>query len=192
VSPDGDLASRRTLLRGAGRRLAGGTALLLAGCGTSSAERKSVKTVPLVVRQADVELFNHSLDLERRTIAAYIAGIPLLGGAQAKSAKQFLGQELEHAGELLALIAAAGGKAIPRAPSYDLGHPRNARQVLALLHGLESRQIATYLDAISSLSPGPVRASVASILANDAQHVSILNLALGDSPTPAPFVTGRE
>jgi len=191
VSPE-KCASRRALLRGAGTTLAVGAFGVLAGCGSSSAGRASVKKVPLVVRQADVTIFNRSLYLERHAIAAYVAGIPLLNASEAKVAKQFLNQELEHAGELLGLIAAAGGKPIPRAPSYDLGHPRNAREVFALLHGLEGNQIATYLDAIPRLSPGPVRAAVASILANDAQHVSILRLELGDSPAPAAFVTGRE
>jgi hypothetical protein len=191
VSPE-DRASRRALLRGAGATLAVSAFGVLAGCGTSSAGRKSVKQVPLVTRQADVQLFNRSLHLERRAIAAYIAGIPLLNASQAKVATQFLNQELAHAGELLGLIAAAGGKAIRRAPSYDLGHPRTAQEVLTLLDGLEGNQIAAYLDAIPRLSPGPVRAAVASILANDAQHVSILRLELGSSPAPAAFVTGRE
>jgi Ferritin-like domain len=187
-----DRASRRALLRGAGTTLAVSAFGVLAGCGRSSAGRASVKQVPLAVRQADVRIFNRSLYLERRAIAAYVAGIPLLNASEATVATQFLNQELAHAGELLGLIHAAGGKAIPRAPSYDLGHPRNAQEVFTLLHGLEGNQIAAYLDAIPRLSPGPVRAAVASILANDAQHVSILRLELGSSPAPAPFVTGRE
>jgi hypothetical protein len=172
--------------------LAGSAVVGLAGCGRSSPAHDAVTTVPQAIRQTDVELFNRSLDLERRSIAAYTAGIPLLRGTEAKAAKQFLGQEMEHAGELLALIHAAGGTAIPRVASYDLGHPRTAREVLALLHRFESRQIAAYLDAIPKLSPGLVRGAVASILANDAQHVSVLRLGLGSSPAPTPFVTGRE
>jgi bacterioferritin (cytochrome b1) len=191
VSPE-VCASRRALLRGAGVTLAGGAGWLIAGCSGSSVTRTAVEKVPLRTRRADVGLFNRSLDLERQAIAAYTAGIPVLSGADAMAAKQFLSQELQHAGELLALIAAAGGKPIPRAPSYDLGHPRTARDVLALLNTLENRQIAAYVDAIPRLSPGSVRASVASILANDAQHVSILNVALGTPGAPDAFVTGRE
>ena len=51
--------------------------------------------------------------------------------------------------------------------------------MLALLHRLERAQIAAYLDAIPQLSPGPVRAAVASILANDAQHLAVLRLTQG-------------
>jgi hypothetical protein len=184
--------SRRALLRGAGTALAGGAALLLGGCGRSSPERTAVKKQPRAVRAADVAILNQTLALERRSIAAYTAGIPLLSGSDAKAATQFLSHELQHAGELLALIKAAGGKAIPRAPSYDLGQPGDAHEMLDLLHGLETIQIAAYLDAIPKLSPGPVRAAVASILSNDAQHVAILRLALGRTPAPAAFVTGRE
>jgi len=183
--------SRRALLGGVGVTVAGGAVVLLTGCGGSSPAPAAVKTVPVRVRQIDVGIFNRSLHLERRSIAAYTAGIPLLTGSVAKAAEQFLSQELAHAGELLGLIHAAGGTPIPRAPSYELGHPRTAAQVLSLLEQLENQQLAAYLDAIPRLSPGPVRASVASILANDAQHVSILRMALGSSPASAAFVTGR-
>ncbi len=188
----GSRAPRRTLLQHAGTTLAGGAVLLVAGCGRSSPERTSVKKVPRRIREADVAILNRSLALERRSIAAYTAGIPLLSGSDAKAAVQFLSHELQHAGELLALIKAAGGKAIPRAPSYDLGHPTSPQEVLGLLDVLEGNQIAAYLDAIPNLSPGPVRAAVASILSNDAQHVTILRLALGRSPAPSPFVSGQE
>jgi hypothetical protein len=165
--------------------------LVLAGCGSRS-KHPSLKQAPAPVRRVDVEILNQSLELERRTVEAYIAGIPLLDRSDAKAAKQFLNEELQHTGELLSLIKAAKGKAIPRAASYDLGHPRDGGEVLALLHELERRQIAGYLDAIPRLSPGPVRAAVATILANDAQHVSILRLAQGAAPAPSAFVTGTE
>ena len=58
-----------------------------------------------------------------------------------------------------------------------------------LLHQLESTQIAGYLRAIPRLSPGPLRAEVASVLANDAQHISILRLAQDANPLPSAFVT---
>jgi hypothetical protein len=64
--------------------------------------------------------------------------------------------------------------------------------VLALLHSLESVQIANYLAVIPKLAPGPVRAAVASILANDAQHIAILRLAQGEPALPSAFVTGMQ
>ena len=186
-------ASRRSLLSGAGMTLAGAGALAISACGhKSKSGRQSVKKLPRSIQLHDVELLGRALELERRTVAAYTAGIPLLTRPDAKTAKQFLNEELQHTGELLGLIKAAGGKLIAPAASYDIGHPTDGSGVLALLHELERAQIAAYLSAIPELVPGPVRAAVASILANDAQHVAILRLAQGLSPAPSAFVTGSE
>jgi hypothetical protein len=192
VSTEGG-APRRELLAGAGSALAAGAALGLAGCGGNKhVPRQAVKTAPRHIRRRDVRLLNAALALERRTIAAYTAGIPLLEHRDQKAAKQFLNEELQHTGELLGLIKAADGIAPPRADSYDIGHPRDAAGVLALLHELERAQIAGYVKAVSKLSPGPVRAAVASILCNDAQHISFIRLMQGTTPVPSAFVTGSE
>jgi Ferritin-like domain len=191
VTEDG--ASRRSLLSGAGVTLGTAAALVLAGCGgRTDPGPAAVKKVPPPIQELDVRILGRLLELERRTVAAYTAGIPLLGRPAARAARQFLGEELQHTGELLSLIKAAGGPPVPRAASYDLGHPRNEAEVLALLHGLERAQIVAYLDAIPRLSPGQVRAAAASVLANDAQHIAILRLAQGLPPTPSAFVTGNE
>src|SRR5262249_31622355 len=79
-----------------------------------------------------------------------------------------------------------------RQASYDLGHPTDDQQVLALLHGLERRQVASYLDAVPRLEPGPVRAAAATILTSDAQHIALLRMAQGMVPAPTAFVTGNE
>jgi hypothetical protein len=192
VTADGG-APRRELLAGAGATVAAGAAMALAGCGNHAhVPKHAMKTAPPPVRRRDVSILNGALYLERRTVAAYTAGIPLLSRSQAKACKQFLNEELEHTGELLGLIKAAKGVAIPRAPSYDIGHPANGAAVLALLHELERAQIAGYLAAIPKLSPGPLRSAVASILASDAQHIAILRLEQGENPLPSAFVTGRE
>jgi hypothetical protein len=137
-------------------------------------------------------MLSAALALERRTVAAYVAGIPLLSRVDAKGAKDFLNEELEHTGELLSLIKAAGGTAPDRADSYDIGHPRDQAGVLALLHSLERLQIASYLRWIPRLSPGPVRAAVSTILACDAQHIAILRAAQGQPALVSAFVTGNE
>jgi hypothetical protein len=190
VTDEDGASSRRALLGGAGAALAGVGAFGLAGCGKkASTGRKAVKKAPPAVAHRDVEILVSALALERRTVAAYVAGIPLLSHKQAKMAKQFLGEELEHTGELLSLIKAAGGTAPPRSDSYDIGHPRDQGGVLAVLQSLEALQIANYLRSIPHLAPGPVRAAVATILADDAQHISILRLAQGENPVPTAFVT---
>jgi hypothetical protein len=145
------------------------------------------------VKLADLQILDHLLRLERWTVAAYIASIPLLRRPRARAAKQFLNEELEHTGELLSLIKSAGGrKGPPRAASYPLGHPRDEQQVLALLHGLERAQLTAYLAAIPRLAPGSVRAAAASILASDSQHIAILRMMQGVPALPSAFVTGTE
>jgi hypothetical protein len=42
------------------------------------------------------------------------------------------------------------------------------------------------------VTPGSTRATLASIVANDAQHVSVLRLSLKRGPIPSAFVTGHE
>lgn len=180
--------SRRGLLRAAG---AGLTAAIVAGCGGSSSIRAQVHNSEPVLN-TDVGLLNHLLQLEHLAIAAYTAGTPLLDPATVKAGRLFLNDELFHAGSLAGWIKAAGGTPIKPEPSFDLGHPRNSQEVLALLHEVEALQIAAYLDALPNLAPTVIRRSVAAILANDAQHVAVVRAALGQPAVPSPLVTGRE
>jgi hypothetical protein len=188
VSDDG-ASSRRALLTGTGTALAGG-ALALAGCGSVDTGKKAVKQTSMPVRQRDIEILGRALELERRTVAAYIACIPLLTRPERKACRQFLNEELQHTGELASLIKAAGSKAAPRADSYALGHATDGPSAFALLHSLEALQISSYLKWIPRLSPGPVRAAVASILTVDAQHLAMVRVMQNQDPVPGPFTTG--
>jgi Ferritin-like domain len=182
-----DVRDRRGLLQAA---VAGTGAALLAGCGSKSLHEQLGRAPD--VAASDVELLNRLIDAEHLTIAAYTAGIPLLSPSAVRPAKRFLEQETAHAAGLAALVKSAGGKGNAPAPSYDLGHPRSAAEVLRLFHRTETAQLAAYVDVIPQLQPGPVRAQAAGYLANDAQHVTVLRSMLGEPALPSPFVTGRE
>jgi len=184
--PEGDPSSRRGVLRAAGAAAGG---LLVTACGHASLKALVHNSAPLL--NTDVELLNHLLDLEHWAIAAYTAGTPLLPPAVVKAGQLFLNDELSHAGALAGLVKAAGGKPGKPAASYPLGHPRSSDDVLKLLHDIENRQLTAYLSAVTVLEPGFVKASVASILANDAQHVAVLRAALHRPAVPSPFETGR-
>ena len=187
--------SRRALLARAGAGLAGVSALILDGCGgTAATAQQTATTTPDSPTAAarDIAILTRALELERRTVSAYVAGIPLLPRPLAQAAQQFLSEELEHTGELIALIKTSGGQASPRANSYPLGHPTTADQVIALLHTLETMQIDYYLRSIPRLSPGSTRAAAATILTVDSQHVTMLRLTQGETPVPSAFVTGAE
>ncbi len=187
-------ASRRALLARAGAGVAGLGALALAGCGGGGAATAETTTTALPPAQSarDIAILSRGLELERRTVAAYVAGIPLLPRPLAQAARQFLSEEIEHTGELISLIKASGGQANPRANSYPLGHPTTAGEVIALLHTLEREQIAFYLQSIPRLTPGPTRSGAATILTVDSQHVTMLRLIQGQTPVPSPFVTGAQ
>jgi len=195
VTPDG-APSRRALLSGAGAALAGVGAMALAGCGSASTAATSAdapRPLSPAVARDDVAILTQALSLERRTVTAYVAAIPLLPRTASQAAKQFLSAELEHAGTLIGLIRAAGGIAPPRADSYPFRNPpTTADGVLTLLHALETQQIGLYLRAIPRLSPGPIRAAVSTILTVDSQHLTLLRLQQGQTPVPGPFVTGDE
>ncbi len=163
----------------------------LTACGHSAVHPRVSTSAK--VPSADIDLLYGLLDLEYETVAAYEAGIPLLDSASAVDAQQFLHHELSHVGEMAGLLRQAGIKKPPGPRgAYDLGHPRTSAEVLALLHRLEAAQLAAYLHAIPLLASGPVRVAVASVFANDAQHVAVLRERLHRAPAPAAFVTGRE
>ena len=184
------------MLRAAGVGLAGGAALLVAACGGSHSSSSQATTTTTtsgpVPNTLDAALLNRLLDLEHMGIAAYTAGIPLLSPAGRKDGQLFLTQELSHAGELAGLVNQAGGKPHKGRETYNFGHPRTEEDVLRLLHKIERAQINAYLDAIPKVSLGSTRAALAAVLANDAQHISVLRLSLGRRPIPTALVTGHE
>ena len=176
---------------------------LLAGGGVAAAaafegctRKPSPSNVPLSKHTAgapaDARLLNDLLASERFAIAAYAAGLPLLGRDAARTAKQFLGQEIAHADELEGLIRQAGGKLGQPPAFYDLGNPQGEREVLELLHRAERAQVAAYGRAIPLLEPPRLRAAAAAILANDAQHLAVMRAQLGAAPVPGAFVGAAE
>jgi len=182
----GAASSRRALLKLAGDT----TAAAIAGCGSGSSSKTHTRTQPSPANQVDIQLLNSALDLEYRAIALYTAAVPVLSGRAHAAAKLFLEQELAHASTMMGYIALAGGKPHKQRSSYDFGHPRGARGIFAVAARLEQAQIANYLNAVTQLSLPRMRAAVASVLANDAQHLSVAMLTLGRNPISSAFVTG--
>jgi Ferritin-like domain len=174
------LRSRRALLAGAGVA----ATVALAGCGGKPL-REKIRSGGAKVPPEDAATLNALLDVENFGIAAYAAGIPLLSSTGSTTAKWLLGQELAHAAELEALIKAAGAKPHKLAATYNLGDPRTATEALALLERAEHAQLHAYLEKIPTLSDGHVRAAIATISANDAQHLAVLRSSGGQMPTQA-------
>jgi hypothetical protein len=194
VTQPGEGQSRRGWLGGAAAAVG---AVVVTACGGSAGSAKTDSTndqtgtsVNKNASPRDIELLTAALELERRTVEAYVASIPLLSKVNAKAAQGWLSAEIQHTGELIGLIGQAGGKAQPRANSYDIGPmPSDQADTLALLASLEQLQIVHYLKIIPELEVATARASVASILSSDAQHVALLRFAQGKPAVPSAFLT---
>jgi hypothetical protein len=186
----GAASSRRALLTGAAA--VAGSALLSA-CGSASVPGPPVVPVrrptPEQARQ-DTPILLQAIALERRTVAAYTAAVPLLRPAEKLWATAFLNEELEHVGEVITLLRLAGTKVPDPAGSYAIGHPHDAAGALRVLDQLEALQLEQWMRWIPRLSAGTMRAAAASIVANDAQHLAALRGALGRPPLASAFVAG--
>jgi rubrerythrin len=168
----------------------GAGAVLLSGCGGA---RPRPRTAPVLPQHSDVELINAALAVEQRAIALYEPSVPLLTGVAKQAASLFLGQELEHAGELRKLVTQAGSRPHNPKPHYDFGSPRGPRHLMTLLHELERQQIAAYLWAIPRLSSPELRQILGSIMANDAQHVLVWGAEIQpNAAVPGPFLSATE
>lgn len=194
MNQERDHASRRQLLGGAGAALAAVASLALEGCGASGASDGSNTAAAGGREHAgsphDVGLLSAALELERRTVDAYVACVPLLDHHLAKAVSEWLSEELQHTGKLITLIRQAGGTAASRANSYDIGpRPHGQAQTLRLLAGFEQLQLSFYLRTLPRFEQGSIRAAVASIYANDAQHLSLLRLVQDRAAVPSAFVT---
>ena len=184
-----DPQSRRRFFRMSGVSVAGASAVFLAAC--SDDTKNPVKAGEDESDQADVEILNSALDLELMAVAAYKAGAARLRGERLAIVKVFLEQEQEHADGLAAAVRDADGKPNRAKSAYDFPALRSESDVLRFAIDLENTAIAAYIDALPKLSENDLRATAASIITNEAEHVSVLLDALGREPVPAAFVTGR-
>lgn len=182
--------TRRRFLRTSGIGAVAGSALLLGACADDT-KSPLADTLPDESDDADVELLNLALDLELEAVAAYKAAAGILRGDALQAAKLFVEQEQEHAAGLTAAIKDAGGTPNRARPSYDFPRLRSQEGALRFAIELEDTAIAAYIDLLPKLGQGDLRATAAAIVANEAEHVAVLRLALGEEPVPAAFVLGR-
>jgi bacterioferritin (cytochrome b1) len=187
-------ATRRAFLRAAGVSGVGGSAVLLTACGGKS----KPATGPTLTAAAsnpntDVDVLNAALDLENTAIAIYTAASKRLTGDALRVGKAFLNHEMAHADGITRAIQQVGGT--PNQPKNDysaaLGHPKSQADVLRLAEAFENTVVAAYLDAIPKLTEPKLRQTLASILTDEAEHISVLRTALGLSPVPTAFVRGK-
>ncbi len=171
----------------------GALAVTLAACGTAvhnhSANR--LRSLPGRERAELIVLLNRVLAADQEAIFAYTFAGPLLSHRAQRADARFLGDVNTHAGVLRALITRAGGRPHSPRASYPLGDPRTEAQVLDMLRELEQGQIELDVSVLPRLASPWARTVLASILANDAQHMAVLRSAAHLVPLQGAFVGGE-
>jgi len=186
--------SRRTFLGAAGAGIGGTSAVLLAACGTG----EDASTAVGGSIEEDIDLLNGALELEQSAVVAYARGAKLLSGGALEFAELFAGQEAEHAEALERLIEELGGTPAEERPEEDyadelgLDKLRSADDMLRFAVDLENTAVATYTDAVAKLSSPDARRKAFAIVANEAEHLSVLLGELGEPQVPDAFVTGSQ
>lgn len=179
----------------------------LAGCGgggssgapaasapapTGTATDVSTPT-PSVQQSADGALLDKVLARQEAAVAAYAKVAPALPPRLARMAAYFRAQEQEHVDAVLKAMRGLGVAAEPTAEPLEPGELRSVRDRLEFLYEVESATIDEELSAISKLEASWPRSLLASTVANQAQHLTLLRRALGAPPLaqiPVPFEDG--
>jgi hypothetical protein len=165
---------------------------LLAGCGGGGT---SASTVAAVSSQGspDAVLLDKVLARQEAAADAYSKVISGLSPALGKRALYFRRQEEEHIDATIKALRGLDAPAEPTVEPIEPGELKSEREVLDFLYEVESATIDEELSAISKLEAAWPRSLLASTVANQAQHLTLLRQALGAGPLGSaalPFENG--
>jgi Ferritin-like domain len=208
-------APRVVVARGRGRRglaaVAATLALLvvLAGCGgagssgtaraagtspTSEGTARDVSTPTQSSQQSpDAALLDKVLARQEAAVDAFAKTIPALPPRLARMASYFRAQEQEHVDATIKALRGLKAAAESTPEPIDLGEPKSARERLEFLYEVEGATIDEELSAISQLEASWPRSLLASVVADQGQHRTLLRQALGAGPlasVPEAFENG--
>jgi hypothetical protein len=176
---------------GGGSSSAAGTAATGAAA-TSTATNVDTPS-PTPEEPADGAVLNKVLGRQEAVIAAYGRVIPQLPPRLARMAAYFRAQEQDHVDAVLKAMRGLGSAAESSEEMIEVGEMKTDRERLEFLYEVESATIDEELSAISSLEASWPRSLLASTVANQAQHLTLLRQALGAGPlasVPVPFEDG--
>ena len=190
--------ARRSFLQKAGLAGVGGT-LLTAGGGLVPFTR--LVGVAAAQDLTDTVIAGYAQSVELAAVAAYTAAAPALSGDTLAVAQLFLGHHQEHAD---AFGAVAGADARPEAnpkvveavtPTLEAVTMKveagddATTDVLEFARTLENQAAYTYAAALTLLQDAAFSAATSTILPIEAQHATVLAIALGKGPDEL-FPTG--
>jgi hypothetical protein len=141
----------------------------------------------------DAELLDKVLARQEGAAVAYSKVIPQLSPALGKRASYFRRQEEEHIDATIKALRGLDAPAEPTVETIEPGELKSEREILDFLYEVESATIDEELSAISSLEAAWPRSLLASTVANQAQHLTLLRQALGAGPLGSaalPFENG--
>jgi hypothetical protein len=174
-------------------------AALLAGCGgggsstTAATEAASTEASPAPVLSPDGEALNKVLARQEGAVAAYAKVIPHLAPRLARMASYFRAQEQEHVDAVVKALRGIQAPAVAAPEEIESGELKTDEERLVFLYEVEGATIDEELSAISKLEADWPRSLLASTVADQAQHLTLLRQALGSGPlasVPAPFENG--
>ncbi len=165
---------------------------LLAGCGGGGS---STSTAAAVQSQGspDAALLDTVLARQEAAVDAYAKLIPALPPRLARMASYFRAQEQEHVDATIKALRGLGSPAEPTPEPLDVSGLGDTRERLTFLYEVEGATIDEELSAISKLEAAWPRSLLASTVADQAQHLTLMRQALGAGPlssVPVPFEDG--
>jgi hypothetical protein len=186
------------------RIISGAFAVLLlagifAGCGgggsstAASSGAAATAAAPSGEESADAEILDTVLARQEAAIEAFGKVGPELPPRLARTADYFRAQEQEHVDSLLKALRGLKSSPESSPEPIDASGLGSDRERLVFLYEVESATIDEELSAISKLEASWPRSLLASTVANQAQHLTLLRQALGDGPlasVPVPFENG--
>ena len=181
-----DPVSRRRLFAVTGGTGAAG--VLLAACGddeeTTAAQTSTDEEMASQFGEGDLGIVNYALTLEYLEAAFYddVAKSGLFKGDDLALIKQIGQAEQEHVDALTATAKQLGGKpaAEPKA-QFPLD---DAMSVLQLAAEVENLGAAAYLGQAANIESPEILAAALSIHSVEGRHAAVLNVLIGDEPTP--------
>ena len=177
---------RRALLLGA---VAAALAAGLGACGGGSDVTTTAQE-----KEEDAAVMNEVLGRQLAAAQAYGEVLPSLHGADLALARKFGAQEQEHADASTKMLRGLGADAEPEEETIEVQELKTRRDALAFLYEMESTTIDEELSALGLLHLSWPRPELASMVANQSQHLVLIRRALGAAPletVPQAFETGE-
>jgi hypothetical protein len=144
-------------------------------------------------QSADAALLDKVLARQEAAVDAYARVIPALAPGLAHMASYFRAQEQEHVDATIKALRGLESAAEPTPEPLDTSGLKSDRERLVFLFEVEDATIDEELSVISKLEATWPRSLLASTVANQAQHLTLLRQALGAGPlasVPVPFENG--